>query len=213
MPGEKISSSNSAKPRLGVRRLIYRLAAMLLKITKERENNMDEAIPTLLASGAPATLIDIPADAEKPKSSEEQLIDALDEAALRFAKSMLDDTKGEDGNFVVPWNQRVEIFKMCRDWVAVRRRTDISDPGDDQSGIDRMRAKLKEAQKPAPPQPVEIDGKVILPPPPRRAGRPSNEQRKLEQKYQRALDKKALQEGKTDDSLMQRRLAGLNGGA
>ena len=211
MPGEKTSLSKSERPKLGVRRLIYRLAAMLLKITKERENNMDEAIPTLLASGAPATSTDI-LDAEKPKTSEEQLIDALDEAALRFAKSMLDDRKDENDQFIIPWNQRVEIFKMCRDWVAVRRRTDISDPGDDQSGIDRMRAKLKEAQKPA-PQPVEIDGKVVMPPPPRKAGRPSNDQRKLEQRYQRALDKKALQEGKTDDSLMQRRLAGLNGGA
>lgn len=198
MPDEKISRSLFA-PSLGaVLERMLRLVGIKYPASKRKGSRMDDAIPTLLGSGALARPESEDSAAQQP-SNEQRLIDALDEAALRFAGTLLDDEVDENNHYKVSWQQRADTFKMIRDWVAVRRRTDISEPGEDQAGVDKMRARLKTAQTLPPVRGID-------PPPPRRVGRPTNEQRKKEQAYKIAADAEQIVNGKNDDSAMRQKM-------
>lgn len=101
--------------------------------SSERNDKMEaHAIQTLLNSGTQLPPSDVEGDPE------EQMIAMLDEAALRLGKLMLDDTRGEDGKFLVPLETRLEVFKLLREWVEKRRRTGISDRDGDSAGVKSM---------------------------------------------------------------------------
>lgn len=162
----------------------------------------DEAIQTLLGSGAQERREEEAIAADLP-SDEQRLIDGLDQAALGFLRILLDDSKNEDGTFVVALDKRLDLFKIVRDWVAVRRRTDISDPNGDTSKVANMQRRLNTAQA----LPV-IRG--IVPPPPRKVGRPKKEEAAHREAYERAQIEDQITNGKHDDSALSTRLAMLH---
>lgn len=172
------------------------------------------AIRALTTSGTPDFDEAYPATEKAERSNEQRLIDALDQAALRFSKILLDDSKDEAGNHVISWGMRVEVFKMVRDWVATRRRTDISDPEGDQSGIQEMQRRVETAQAAAREQRApELDPKTGLPK--RERGRPTKEQTAEFEALARKRDEALARKARNDDSGMMAALAKAqrNGGA
>ncbi len=160
---------------------------------------MDQiAIHALLRAEAAQELASV--DEADERSNEQKLIDALDLAALRFSSIMLDDRTDESGKFLIDWDMRVEVFKMVKEWVATRRRTDIDDPKDNQKGVAEMQRRAQAATSTA-PEPAEKRGR----------GRPTNAEvaeRKAREEREREERAKTA---KNDDSGWQARLAKANG--
>lgn len=147
----------------------------------------------ILGSEGPET------DEDDSRPTEERIIDSLDEAALMFAKVLNDRRHNEDDTgFVVSWETRLELFKLLRDWVATRRRTQIGNGDNDQSGVELMRARMAgNAPRPAPK-------------PPAKRGRPTNaekERRETERALEEArLERERWDSSKNDDSGLKSRL-------
>ncbi len=159
----------------------------------ERARNMEsKAVDLLLHSGTLEHYKD-----DRP--AEEVLIESLDRAAIRFACLLDDDTRDDAGNFLITLDQRLDIFKMARDWVAVRRRTQIGDQQGDQRGVRDMQDRIQtgRAQPTAKPDPNK-----------RRPGRPTNAEVAARKEAQ-------LKQQENDDSGWQTKLANANanGGA
>jgi len=158
---------------------------------------MDETAPHL-PSGMPDT-DDAP---ETASDAEKQLIDRLDEAALTFSEALLSYEKTEDGqDYKIPWGMRVEIFKLVMNWVAVRRRTDISDPEGQGRMVSVMQGKLASAQEAAK---LNKDGLPARP-----NGRPTNERKAV---YDKLIEEKKAEKARAsqnDDSALKARLAKL----
>lgn len=158
----------------------------------------DQAIETLLSSGTQAW------DGEEwdERSAEQRLIAVLDRAAERFGALLDDDTRDEDNRFIVTLDQRLELFKLIREWIAVRRRTKIDEVHGAQAGVAEMQNRI-EAGRTGAPQPKE--------PEKRGRGRPSNAERarRAEEEARRAVQ--AAEAGKNDDSGLAARLAAVNG--
>lgn len=136
---------------------------------------------------------------EDERSNEQKLIDALDAASLRFSAIMLDDRTNEHGQFLIDWDMRVEVFKMIRDWVATRRRTDIDDPRDNQKGVQSLQAELA-AGKAAHATPKQKPGKYVMPK--RGRGRPSTEEKREREALERRMQAERDRDERGDDSAM-----------
>lgn len=158
----------------------------------------DQAIETLLSSGTQAW------DGEEwdEQSAEQKLIGVCDRAALRFGALLDDDSRDEDNRFVVSLDQRLELFKLIREWIAVRRRTKIDEGHGAQTGVAAMQERIAAGRdtQAAPPQPQK-----------RGRGRPSNAERArlAEEERQRIIDDAIA--GRNDDSGLQARLRAANG--
>lgn len=183
-----------------VARALQRLKATGAKT--QRESLMEtHAISTLLHSG---TQISDEPTTEK-RTSEEELIERLDQAAIQFTRIMLDNRRNEEsGEYVVDLDTRMDIFKMVRDWVATRRRTDITDPNkEDGAGVLESKMALdvlaREATKRAAPD-IELDKDGL---PKRGKGRPTQAQlalRKEAAEAQRIIRERVE---RSDDSALQ----------
>lgn len=158
----------------------------------------DQAIETLLSSGTQAW------DGEEwdERSAEQRLIAVLDRAAERFGALLDDDTRDEDNRFIVTLDQRLELFKLIREWIAVRRRTKIEDANTTQMGVAEMQSRIEAGR---------IGGTTPKEPEKRGRGRPSNAERarRAEEEARRAAEAAAA--GKNDDSGLAARLAAVNG--
>lgn len=156
------------------------------------------AIETFLHSGTQTAAL----DATDERSTEERLIDALDEAALNFIVVLADNTQNEDGNYRVDFDLRMEVFKMAMQWVATRRRTKIDDNEHSQRGVKEMQQRM-EAGRVATPAPELIR---------RGPGRPTKaetERRRIEAEEQERRDAETR---KHDDSGLRHRLATVTRG-
>lgn len=159
-----------------------------------------------------------PSDAavEMESDIEKMLIDRLDQAALAFSESLSDYTTQEDAqgqsSYTVPWPMRVEVFKLVRDWVATRRRTDISDADGGTAGVQHMQKLLEQSRKQA--ENSLVDPKTGLPK--KLNGRPTNEESLAYKKLEEARIKRLANAAKDDDSAMRARMAKIqtaNGGS
>lgn len=158
----------------------------------------DQAIDTLLSSGT-QTLSEA---GEDEQSNEQRLIASLDDAAIGFSKLLLDDSRDDENRFVVSLDQRMELFKMVREWIAVRRRTKIDDESGGQAGVADMQARIK---GPAPAPTTARRG----------PGRPSKAELQRRAEEDERARQEAAKEGQNDDSGWRAKLAQTNpnGGA
>lgn len=182
--------------------------------SKERNEQMEaHAIQTLLSSGTQRQ----PSDGDP----EEQMIAMLDEAALRLGKLMLDDSRDDEGKFLVSFEARVDVFKLLREWVEKRRRTGISDKDGDTSGVKSMIDAVKNGPQEAPR--VETPGSTPLivnraavmipaPAPKRGPGRPTNEEKAARLKAEREAYDRQMAERAHDDSAMRADLERISAG-
>lgn len=169
------------------------------------------ALETLLSSGIPSSNRNGENDSAPTENDsnecEEMLILGLDHAAMNFLKIVLDDGKDEKGEYTISLETRVKLFGLIKDWVAIRRRTDISDPNkDDDRGVKDMQRRIAETK--AEPEKPDLDPKTGLPRRPR--GRPTmadqaNYKQKLEEKIARDKAK-----SKNDDTGLAAKLAAAN---
>ncbi|MGE3582802.1 MAG: hypothetical protein AB7J28_15465 [Hyphomonadaceae bacterium] len=67
---------------------------------------------------------------------QDQLIDALNDAALNFIQILKNEEKDEHGVLIISVKERMEIFKLATDWLTKSKRVGI---GDEKGGEDMER--------------------------------------------------------------------------
>jgi len=143
-----------------------------------------------------------------------QLHEALDRSALSFLRILDEDDKLEVSRYDV--NFRMKIFAQAQDWLAKRKKLKPDDEVQDDAGVDLLREMVQDPESVVdrlqdnPKFIAALEMRGWLKEPPKRAGpgRPRNSESERAKRYRDVQRAKQVEDGRNDDSELQKLLKG-----